>query len=113
MGQAAVLARAAQDQRVIQVDLDEQMLGLNKPIDVGVVADVRVFLAALLGELTERDLSHRAVSRESKLREYAGGATGSPGSRSTRGPRRGGDADALRRTSRPSARRCSTTTRCW
>ncbi len=62
--------RAPQDQQVIQVDLDEQMLGLNKPIDVGIVADVRVFLAALLDELAERDLSHRAGHRDAKLREY-------------------------------------------
>ena len=63
--------RAARDQRVVQVDLDEQMLGLNKPIDVGVVADVRSFLDALLAELADRDLSSRAGHRDAKLREYA------------------------------------------
>jgi acetolactate synthase I/II/III large subunit len=63
--------RAAAEQRVVQVDVDEQMLGLNKPIDLGIVADVRAFLIALLGELAERDLSDRAAQRENKLAEYA------------------------------------------
>jgi acetolactate synthase-1/2/3 large subunit len=62
--------RAAAEQQVVQVDVDEQMLGLNKPIDLGIVADARAFLTALLGELAERDFSHRAIEREEKLREY-------------------------------------------
>jgi Thiamine pyrophosphate-requiring enzymes [acetolactate synthase, pyruvate dehydrogenase (cytochrome), glyoxylate carboligase, phosphonopyruvate decarboxylase] len=63
--------RAAAEQQVIQVDVDEEMLGLNKPIDLGIVADARAFLTALIGELAERDFSHRAVQREDTLREYA------------------------------------------
>ncbi len=62
--------RSPADQRMIQVDVDEQVLGLNKPVDVAVVADVRVFLTALIGELDERDLSDRALAREATLREY-------------------------------------------
>ena len=62
--------RAAADQHTIQVDVDEQMLGLNKPVDLGIVADARAFLIALLGELAERDFSHRALRREDTLHEY-------------------------------------------
>ena len=104
--------RAAAEQRVVQVDVDEQMLGLNKPIDLGIVADARAFLTALLGELAERDLSHRAVRREDKLARVRSRAPGRSGG-ARRGPRRDGCADALRHTSRRSARRSSTTTRCW
>jgi len=38
-------------QRVIQVDCDEQVLGLNRPVDLGVIADVGLFAEALLAEL--------------------------------------------------------------
>ncbi len=62
--------RAAAEQQVIQVDVDEEMLGLNKPIDLGIVADARAFLTALIGELAERDFSHRALRREDKLSDY-------------------------------------------
>jgi acetolactate synthase-1/2/3 large subunit len=62
--------RAAADQRVIQVDVDEQMLGLNKPIDLGIVADARAFLTALNAELAGRPVSARATEREGTLREY-------------------------------------------
>ncbi len=63
--------RAAADQRVIQVDVDEQVIGLNKPIDLGVVADARAFLVALVDELTGRGPSPRSSAREEKLAEYA------------------------------------------
>ena len=38
-------------QRVIQVDCDEQVLGLNRPVDLAVTADVGIFAEALLAEL--------------------------------------------------------------
>jgi acetolactate synthase-1/2/3 large subunit len=59
------------DQKMIQVDLDEGMLGQNKPVDLGVVADVRAFLAALAAELKERSLPESARAREEKLGLYA------------------------------------------
>lgn len=43
------------DQRVIQVDIDETSLGLNKPVDLAVVGDVGLFLEALIAELDTRD----------------------------------------------------------
>ena len=56
---------------MIQVDVDEQVIGLNKPIDLGVVADARAFLTALVDELTRRGPSPRSQAREAKLAEYA------------------------------------------
>jgi acetolactate synthase-1/2/3 large subunit len=41
----------------IQVDLDEEMLGMNRPIDLGVVADCGALLRALARELEGRELS--------------------------------------------------------
>lgn len=49
-------------QRVIQVDCDEEILGLNRPIDLALLADVRLFAEALLAELKTveiQDLSAR------------------------------------------------------
>jgi len=62
--------RSPAEQRMIQVDIDEEILGLNKPLDVAIVADARRFLAALAAELKERDLSERIPAREAKLEEY-------------------------------------------
>jgi len=49
--------REPQDQRHVQVDIDEEILGLNKPADVPVLADAGCFLQALRDELASRDLS--------------------------------------------------------
>ncbi len=38
-------------QRTVQVDIDAAILGLNKPADLPVLADVKLFLAALAGRL--------------------------------------------------------------
>jgi len=66
--------RRANEQRVVQVDVDEQMLGMNKPIDVGIVADLRVFLRALLDELRGRVLPDPSA-RNAKLAEYGAART--------------------------------------
>ena len=42
------------EQLVIQVDIDETSLGMNKPVDLAVVADVGVFLEALAEALSFR-----------------------------------------------------------
>lgn len=51
------------EQKMIQVDLDEENIGRNKPADLGIVADVKSFLADLGEELesrkTEIDLKGR------------------------------------------------------
>ncbi len=43
--------RNANDQKMIQVDNDEDFLGLNKPVDVAVLGDARVFLQRLADAL--------------------------------------------------------------
>ncbi|HEO72185.1 MAG TPA: thiamine pyrophosphate-binding protein, partial [Candidatus Hydrogenedentes bacterium] len=44
----------APEQRLIQVDIDEEILGLNKPAEMTILADAKVFLAALGGALEGR-----------------------------------------------------------
>jgi len=63
--------RSADEQQLIQVDLDEDALGQNKPVDVAIVADVQVFLSALLEELKGRAASPNTAQREARLRTYA------------------------------------------
>lgn len=41
-------------QRLIQVDIDGAMIGCNRPVDLGVQADVKLFVEALLEELPAR-----------------------------------------------------------
>jgi acetolactate synthase-1/2/3 large subunit len=63
--------RSADEQRLIQVDVDEAALGRNKPVDLAIVSDVKPFLAALLAELKERPASAHLSRRAAKLSEYA------------------------------------------
>jgi acetolactate synthase-1/2/3 large subunit len=63
--------RSPQEQELIQVDVDEEVLGQNKPVDLAIVADVKTFLTLLLAELKERRESPYLTARESKLAEYA------------------------------------------
>lgn len=60
-------------QKLIQVDIDPQVLGVNRPTDLAVVADVKRFLAALcdaLERLGPLDQAH-AVSRRTQLDKIA------------------------------------------
>ncbi len=63
--------RRAGEQRMVQVDVDEEMLGLNKPVDLAIVADVREFLAQLADNLTGRDLTSVRGTRAVQTNEYA------------------------------------------
>lgn len=55
-------------QDVIQVDCDEQILGMNKPIGLGVVADVGLFVDRLLAALSQSDhLAAKLPERRSRL----------------------------------------------
>ena len=58
-------------QKLIQVDVDETILGVNKPVDVAIVADVGAFLEALLAELKGREASPHLATRKAKLDEFA------------------------------------------
>jgi acetolactate synthase-1/2/3 large subunit len=61
--------RNPDEQRLIQVDLDEDVLGQNKPVDVAVVADIKAFSNALLAELKGRAASPNRAGRQAKLQE--------------------------------------------
>jgi acetolactate synthase-1/2/3 large subunit len=49
--------RRADEQSHVQVDIDEQNLGVNKPVDIAVLADIRCFLEAIIDDLKQRDLT--------------------------------------------------------
>jgi acetolactate synthase I/II/III large subunit len=70
-GKAPYWAQPA-DQHWIQVDIDEGVLGRNRPVDLAILADVGVFMRQLIERLEgERDrmpLDHRR-SETAKLRE--------------------------------------------
>lgn len=46
--------RKPSEQKTIQVDLDEQVIGLNKPVELGIVADLKAFLVALIDVVSAR-----------------------------------------------------------
>lgn len=59
------------EQRFIQVDIDDDVLGVNKRTDIAVLADVKLFLVQLLKRL--RDMSHglSLKTRREKLKKFA------------------------------------------
>jgi acetolactate synthase-1/2/3 large subunit len=57
-------------QRLIQVDVDEQVLGLNRPVELAVLADLSLFLEALLAELKGRELGD-LDARAARLEAWA------------------------------------------
>ncbi|MEB2343889.1 MAG: thiamine pyrophosphate-binding protein [Deltaproteobacteria bacterium] len=58
-------------QRVVQVDCDEEVLGLNRPLELAVLADVGAFLEALLAEL-EGLTAGGLADRQRRIDEWAG-----------------------------------------
>ena len=62
---------APDKQCVIQVDIDEEVLGLNKPVELAVHSDVRCFLVALLEELERRNLDEKRAPRKQRLDAWA------------------------------------------
>jgi acetolactate synthase-1/2/3 large subunit len=59
------------EQRVIQVDCDDEILGMNKPVELAVLSDVGAFLEALLAELKQHEPSKHLAEREAKLDAWA------------------------------------------
>jgi len=59
------------EQRHVQVDIDEQAIGTNKPVDLAVQSDIRCFLEALVAELEQRDLTAMRAPQEAWLAEIA------------------------------------------
>jgi acetolactate synthase I/II/III large subunit len=62
--------RLASDQKMIQVDIDEELIGLNKPVDLAVMADARVFLAKLGAALEIRKAEIPVQKRQEALKRF-------------------------------------------
>jgi len=62
--------RTPDKQQVIQVDNDEDIIGMNKPIALGILSDAKVFLARLVEELKRRNYSTPNARRE-KVSHFA------------------------------------------
>jgi len=58
-------------QDVIQVDCDEEILGLNKRVRLAVLSDVATFAEALLAELKQHDLAPRLAERQARIAAWA------------------------------------------
>ncbi len=62
--------RQPSEQKTIQVDLDADMLGLNKPADLAILADAKVFLERLGDELERRKDEIHLESRRTRVAGY-------------------------------------------
>ena len=62
--------RAPNEQPTVQVDIDDRMIGANKPVTVGIKADVGVFLAALRVRLEARRGEMRLAARRERMKKY-------------------------------------------
>jgi len=71
-GKAPYWRRPA-EQGLIQVDIDEEILGCNRPADLAVLADVRIFLDQLVPALRERAGRIEGKEREDLLRQVREG----------------------------------------
>lgn len=63
--------RRAAEQRTIQVDVDAEILGLNKPADLAVQADAKRFLELLADELDRRRDAIALPARQARVAGYA------------------------------------------
>jgi acetolactate synthase-1/2/3 large subunit len=62
--------RHPSEQKMVQVDSDGHILGANKPATVAVLADIKLFLAALAVELERRRPDMNLDSRRRQLAKY-------------------------------------------
>jgi acetolactate synthase-1/2/3 large subunit len=58
-------------QEVVQVDCDEDILGLNKRVRLAVLSDVVTFCEALLAELKQHDLGAKLAERRQRIDTWA------------------------------------------
>jgi len=63
--------RKPSEQKTIQVDTDGDMIGLNKPVDLAVIADARRFLEMLGDELERRKAEIRTDASRARIAAYA------------------------------------------
>lgn len=62
--------RKPNEQTTIQVDIDEEIIGANKPVHLGIVADLKVFLTMLYDKLLEYRAEIRTEQRKAMLDKY-------------------------------------------
>lgn len=60
----------AAEQKMIQVDIDDSILGMNKPADLAILADLKKFIPALIKELENQKSKMNLDVRKSNLRFY-------------------------------------------
>lgn len=58
------------EQQMIQVDIDEEILGLNKPVDLAILSDIKIFLSKLAEKLVQRRERMSFAQREQTLKEF-------------------------------------------
>ena len=58
------------EQKMIQVDIDEEILGLNKPVALAVLSDVKDFLARLIAKLAVRREQMPLASRVQAVKQF-------------------------------------------
>ncbi len=63
--------RKPSEQKTIQVDVDGDMIGLNKPVDLAVLADARRFLELLADELESRKAQIQREAHRTRIARYA------------------------------------------
>ena len=63
--------RNAGEQKTIQVDVDGDALGMNRPVDLAIVGDARSFLEQLADELERRQGEMRLDERRARVARYA------------------------------------------
>ena len=57
-------------QKLIQVDLDREVFGFNKPVDLAVLGDVKAFMKQLLEALEKRKTDMNLEERRTKTQEF-------------------------------------------
>jgi len=62
--------RKPSEQKTIQVDVDGDMIGLNKPVDLAILADAKRFLEMLADELERRKAEIKTEARRARLATY-------------------------------------------
>jgi acetolactate synthase-1/2/3 large subunit len=63
--------RHPSEQKMIQVDIDGTMLGANKPAELAILADVKVFLVQLHEALSKKQSPVRLDARKARVAKYA------------------------------------------
>ncbi|MEK7729978.1 MAG: thiamine pyrophosphate-dependent enzyme, partial [candidate division KSB1 bacterium] len=61
---------APKEQKMIQVDIDEEILGLNKPVTLAILSDIKDFLARLAVRLKQHRDRMPLAAREEALKEF-------------------------------------------